>query len=77
MIVGLNIEVHCFNSNDKQKETILKWKGEADIKHHGKVVTDIAPVLTYCPAEDDHQKYLQKRGQTADKGAAENIRCYG
>ena len=28
-------------------------------------------------AEDYHQQYLQKGGQSAKKDAAETIRCYG
>lgn len=40
------------------------------------------PVNEYYPAEDYHQKYLEKggrfgRGQSAAKGCTDPIRCYG
>ena len=37
----------------------------------------IRPLARFWPAEDYHQQYLQKGGQTAKKEATETIRCYG
>ena len=31
----------------------------------------------WWPAEDDHQQYLEKGGQTAKKGSLKPIQCYG
>ena len=36
------------------------WLQE-NIRFSGKIVTKISLVKNYCPAEDYHQKYLEKR----------------
>lgn len=41
------------------------------------VKTEISPAATFFDAEDYHQQYLQKGGQSAKKQATETIRCYG
>ena len=38
---------------------------------------EICPATTFWEAEDYHQQYLYKGGQSARKGATEPIRCYG
>lgn len=75
--LGTQYRSAVFYNNDVQKDVIMKWKDEANTRHRGEIVTDIDTVKTYCPAEDSHQQYLQKRGQSAKKGATERIRCYG
>ena len=39
--------------------------------------TEIEPAKAFWRAEEYHQQYLQKGGQSAKKQAAETIRCYG
>lgn len=46
------------------------------------VVTEVAMARTFWPAEEQHQRYLEKggrfgRSQSAEKGIVEEIRCYG
>lgn len=41
------------------------------------VQTEVEAAERWWPAEDYHQQYLQKGGQSARKQAAETIRCYG
>lgn len=41
------------------------------------VVTEVLPAERFWDAEEYHQQYLQKGGQSAKKNAAETIRCYG
>jgi peptide-methionine (S)-S-oxide reductase len=42
-----------------------------------KVVTQVAEEEGYSPAEAYHQRYLEKKGQSAEKGGSSKIRCYG
>ena len=44
--------------NKKTAEKILKDTNE---RLSGKVVTKISLIKNYCPAEEYHQKYLEKR----------------
>ena len=41
------------------------------------IVTEIEEAGVWYPAEDYHQKYLEKGGQCSSKGCSDNIRCYG
>ena len=41
------------------------------------IVTEVEPVAAYFDAEDYHQQYLQKKGQSARKRDETTIRCYG
>lgn len=66
-----------FYHSDAQKEEALKWLEEVKAKKNKPVVTDVAPVSGYSAAEGYHQQYLEKRGQSAKKGATARIRCYG
>ncbi|KAL1524974.1 hypothetical protein AB1Y20_019850 [Prymnesium parvum] len=42
-----------------------------------KVVTEVKRATVFWPAEKKHQRYLQKRGQSAAKGETAEVRCYG
>ena len=50
-----------FYLNDKHKILAEKILNEENKKLSGKVVTEISAVKNYCPAEEYHQKYLEKR----------------
>ena len=43
----------------------------------GKVVTELLPATIFWPAENYHQRYLEKGGQSAEKNCEEKVRCYG
>jgi peptide-methionine (S)-S-oxide reductase len=43
----------------------------------GPVQSEVVSACTFWKAEDYHQQYLQKGGQSAKKSAEETIRCYG
>ena len=42
-----------------------------------KVMTEVKEAQEFYMAEDYHQQYLFKGGQSAKKGSHETIRCYG
>ncbi len=59
--------------NDEQKEVAEKVIGS-----YGELcVTECKPAVKFYSAEDYHQQYLLKGGQSAKKNAKETIRCYG
>ena len=58
---GTQYRSEIFYLNDNQKmiaETVLN---EVNERLSGKVVTKISLLKNYCPAEEYHQKYLEKR----------------
>ena len=50
-----------FYLNDGQKEIAKKVLEKVNKNLSGKVVTNISLVKNYCPAEEYHQRYLEKR----------------
>ena len=52
-------EIFCLNDN--QKMVAEKVLNEVNERLSGKVVTKISLLKNYCPAEEYHQKYLEKR----------------
>ena len=58
---GTQYRSEIFYLNDKQKIMAEKILNEENKKLSGKVVTKISEVKNYCPAEEYHQKYLEKR----------------
>jgi peptide-methionine (S)-S-oxide reductase len=63
--------------SEKQKEIALKLLAVVDTTNGKEVVTEIKRTTEFYVAEDYHQQYLMKGGQSAKKGAGETIRCYG
>ena len=58
---GTQYRSEIFYLNDKQKIMAERTLNEMNKKLSGKVVTKISAVKNYCPAEEFHQKYLEKR----------------
>ena len=58
---GTQYRSEIFYLNDKQKIMAEKILNEENKKLSEKVVTKISAVKNYCPAEEYHQKYLEKR----------------
>ena len=58
---GTQYRSEIFYLNDKQKIIAEKILNEENKKLSGKVVTKISAIKNYCPAEEYHQKYLEKR----------------
>ena len=58
---GTQYRSEIFYLNNKQKVIAQKIVKEIDDRLLGKVVTKISLLKNYCPAEEYHQKYLEKR----------------
>ena len=58
---GTQYRSEIFYLNDNQKIIAEKILNEVNERLSGKVVTKISLLKNYCPAEEYHQKYLEKR----------------
>ena len=58
---GTQYRSDIFYLNDNQKMIAEKVLNEVNERLSGKVVTKISLLKNYCPAEEYHQKYLEKR----------------
>ena len=58
---GTQYRSEIFYLNAKQKEIAENTIKDINQKLSGKVVTKISLVKNYCPAEEYHQRYLEKR----------------
>ena len=58
---GTQYRSEIFYLNEKQKSIAEKMIVSENSKLSGKVVTKISQVKNYCPAEEYHQRYLEKR----------------
>jgi len=58
---GTQYRSEIFFLNSDQKKIAEKVFDEVNQRLSGKVVTKISLLKNYCPAEEYHQKYLEKR----------------
>ena len=58
---GTQYRSEIFYLNDNQKIIAEKVLNEVNERLSGTVVTKISLLKNYCPAEEYHQKYLEKR----------------
>ncbi len=58
---GTQYRSEIFYLNDNQKKIAEKVLLDVNERLAGKVVTKISSLKNYCPAEEYHQKYLEKR----------------
>ena len=58
---GTQYRSEIFYLNNIQKQIAEKVFKETNQKLSGKIVTKISLLKNYCPAEEYHQKYLEKR----------------
>lgn len=75
--VGSQYRSAIFYHTEGQKEEAEASKTEHQQSHSRPIVTQIVAATTFWPAEEYHQRYLEKGGQCASKGATDPIRCYG
>ena len=60
--VGSQYRSAIFYYTPAQHEAALESKAREQAKLSGPIVTEITPAPTFWPAEDYHQRYLEKRG---------------
>ena len=58
---GTQYRSEIFYLNDNQKKIAERVLNDTNKRLSGKVVTKISLLKNYCPAEEYHQKYLEKR----------------
>ena len=58
---GTQYRSEIFYLNENQNNTAEKVLTDINDRLSGKVVTKISLLKNYCPAEEYHQKYLEKR----------------
>ena len=58
---GTQYRSEIFYLNEQQKNIAEKMIANENSRLLGKVVTKISQVKNYCPAEEYHQRYLEKR----------------
>ena len=58
---GTQYRSEIFYLNENQKKIAEKVMQDINERLSGKVVTRISLLKNYCPAEEYHQKYLEKR----------------
>ncbi len=58
---GTQYRSEIFYLNENQKKIAEKVLNDINERLSGKVVTRISLLKNYCPAEEYHQKYLEKR----------------
>ena len=58
---GTQYRSEIFYLNDNQKKIAEKVLQDFNLRLSNKVVTKISLLKNYCPAEEYHQKYLEKR----------------
>ena len=58
---GTQYRSEIFYLNDNQKTIAVNIINKENERLSGKVVTKLSQVKNYCPAEEYHQRYLEKR----------------
>ena len=59
--IGTQYRSEIFYVNENQRKIAKKIIEEKNKKLSNKVVTKLSLLKNYCPAEDYHQKYLEKK----------------
>ncbi|TVU15541.1 hypothetical protein EJB05_39066, partial [Eragrostis curvula] len=75
--VGTQYRSGIYYYTAEQEAQARESLAEQQKKWEDKIVTEILPAKRFYHAEEYHQRYLEKGGQSAEKGCADPIRCYG
>ena len=63
--------------SEAQREVAEACLSQEQTRYARPVVTEVKSATVFFPAENYHQRYLQKGGQSAEKNAPAKVRCYG
>jgi peptide-methionine (S)-S-oxide reductase len=63
--IGDNYRSVVFFHDDEQREAAVRSKAQEQSNWTAPIVTQIEPAQTFYEAEDYHQQYLEKRGQSS------------
>ena len=75
--VGTQYRSTIFYSTETEMNICKSHVADEERRIRKPLATTCEALTTFWPAEDYHQAYLALRGQSADKGSTEPIRCYG
>jgi len=74
---GTQYRSGVYYHTDDQKKIAEQFFQEMQPKYADKIVVELKKASKFWPAEDYHQKYLEKGSQKAAKGCLDPIKCYG
>lgn len=74
---GTQYRSGVYYHSEEQKSIALDFIKEIQPKYNDRIVVEVKQAEKFWPAEDYHQKYLEKGSQKAAKGCLEPIKCYG
>jgi len=74
---GTQYRSGIYYHTEKQKAIAEDFIKEVQAKYKDKIVVEVKEASKFWPAEDYHQKYLEKGSQKATKGCLDPIKCYG
>lgn len=74
---GTQYRSGIYYHSEEQKTIAQDFIKEAQAKYKDKIVVELKEASMFWPAEDYHQKYLEKGSQKAAKGCLDPIKCYG
>jgi|ERR1719391_159754 len=74
---GTQYRSGIYYHTEQQKEIAQNFIKEIQPKYKDPIVVEVKEASKFWPAEDYHQKYLEKGSQKANKGCLDPIKCYG
>jgi peptide-methionine (S)-S-oxide reductase len=63
--VGTQYRTAIFVHDEDQRRAAEASRGRAQERFHRPIATEIVPATTFWPAEEYHQRYLEKRGMAS------------
>jgi len=74
---GTQYRSGIYYHSEEQKKIAEEFVKEVQPRYSSPIVVEIKEAAKFWPAENYHQKYLEKGSQKAAKGCLDPIKCYG